>query len=171
MSKLLVILILLESIAQAFRPLSLTVTRKGFLQRSTSCLLTSTTEKNEIGIDSTSTAVADMEVVIGQTNLLVDIWREVAFPTGPEVDLVLKDYGLHDRDLSGLLRHLQNCKDCAGDGAYTVPGKNIDGDTILSLSKVEFPLLSDDPEDAEGWGSDVLKDLAAMGFGDEALMV
>jgi len=71
----------------------------------------------------------------------------------------LSDYGLNRRTTRGLLAHFQACKDCGGDGALLMATQNERGEDVLRLNEVAFPLLSDDEEDGEGWGSHVEEDL------------
>jgi len=139
MCTLFVLIILCGCLTQAFRLRSTPVTRGGFLPRAVQHLGPLAADKSNILVEDTRTAVVDINVVVGQTNLLVDIWKEVAFPLHPqqERDFRLRDYNLCQRDLPGLLQHLQNCKDCAGEGAYIVPWENVNGDTVLTLSKVQ----------------------------------
>lgn len=130
----------------------------------------STEEGVRADIDSTATATADMNVVVGQVDLLVDLWKELAFPDGlDDVDFSLSDYNLKPKDMKGLLTHFQNCRDCAGDGGILLPSVDNNGKATIKLSKVAFPLLSEDQEDGEGWGEDVLADLKYMGYEDDEL--
>lgn len=112
----------------------------------------------------------DMDPRLVQLNrLLVDLWDKIAFPTTATDDsdtvFRLKDYGLSRGDIKGFLKHFQVCKDCAADGAFLMATRDAQGDDVLQLSNVDFPLTVEEDSD-DDWG---LFDKSLLG--DEANQV
>jgi hypothetical protein len=76
------------------------------------------------------------------TKLMVDLWGAVAFPgDGSEVSLPLSQYALTRKDVRGLLKHFQSCKDCAADNAFLMATQNSANEDVLSLCYVNFAVL------------------------------
>lgn len=118
-----------------------------------------------VDIDDTSTAYADIEIVKGQVNLLVDLWTEVIKPSDIEGKIyLLQEYNdMNHHHARGLIDHFQNCKDCAADGAFIIPNR-IDKKDVIEFTNLEYKILSGDTEDLDNWGDDVLADMKAMGI-------
>jgi len=92
-------------------------------------------------------------LIVQQVNLLVDLWNKVSFPTedDTETEFKLSDYKLSRRNVKGFLEHFQNCKDCSADNAFLMATQNDEGEDVLRLNNVYFPLLVEDDDDNE-WG-------------------
>ena len=118
-----------------------------------------------IDIDDTSTAYADIEIVKGQVNLLVDLWEEVIKPSDIEGKIyLLQEYNnMKHNHARGLIDHFQNCKDCAADGAFIMPNR-IDNKDVIEFTNLDYKILSGDTDDLDNWGDDVLADMKAMGI-------
>lgn len=114
----------------------------------------------------------DMDPRLVQLNrLLVDLWDKIAFPTTATDDsdtvFRLKDYGLSRGDIKGFLKHFQVCKDCAADGAFLMATRDEQGEDVLQLSNVDFPLTVEDDSD-DDWG---LFDKSLLGDEADAVYV
>ena len=103
-----------------------------------------------------------------RTDLLLSIWEKVAFPElsdfGESI-FKLSDYGLDRGSVKSLLEHFQNCKDCASDDAFLMATQDVEGNDILSLSCVSFPLVSGD-SDGETFGNEDYSDILSE-YNDE----
>jgi hypothetical protein len=51
-----------------------------------------------------------------------------------------------------MLENFQNCKDCAADRAFLMATQDDNGNDMLRLSQVAFPMLSESDDDDE-WGN------------------
>jgi len=91
--------------------------------------------------------------LIRLTRLLIDLWEKIAFPTSDDSDtnFRIKDYELSRGDIRPFLKHFQVCRDTAADGAFLMASTDANGDDVLQLSNIEFPMTVED-EDAEEWG-------------------
>lgn len=103
---------------------------------------------------NTITTVDDAPIKLKYTNLMVDLWRAIAFPreSGTDADFVLADYGLNRIQMKGFINHIEGCKDCSMDGAFLMATQLPDGRDAMKLNYVAFQLLSED-EDEEEWGN------------------
>lgn len=83
--------------------------------------------------------------VIQHTSLLVSLWDKISFPNenDEDTDFKLSDYGLTRKDVGGFITHFQTCKDCAADHAFLMATQDDDGNDVLRLSNVYFPILSE----------------------------
>ena len=91
------------------------------------------------------------ESVIQHTSLLVSLWDKISFPNenDEDTDFKLVDYGLTRKDVGGFITHFQTCKDCAADHAFLMATQDDDGNDVLRLSNVYFPILSEVDSDDE----------------------
>ena len=89
--------------------------------------------------------------VIQHTSLLVSLWDKISFPNenDEDTDFKLVDYGLTRKDVGGFITHFQTCKDCAADHAFLMATQDDDGNDVLRLSNVYFPILSEVDSDDE----------------------
>jgi len=88
--------------------------------------------------------------------LLKELWSKIVFVNEDTTtsDFRLKDYLLNRGDVKGLIKHFQNCKDCAADNAFLRATQNDNNDDVLRLNYVQFPLLSEDyseEDNEEDW--------------------
>ena len=109
--------------------------------------------KTTFQLDSTSTEdnSVDDDKIFRQTALMVSLWKNVAFPpdTDNGVEFKLSDFGLTRSDIRGFLNHFQTCKDCAADNAFLMATQNSNNEDVLTLTSVNFPILSEDEDDEE----------------------
>jgi hypothetical protein len=109
-------------------------------------------------VDDINNEERERNLIKKQVNLLVDIWRSVSINNNAAVgedqtySFRLEDYGLDRKNVKGLLKHFQTCKDCAGDGAFLQATQDNNLNDILRLSNIYFPLVTDEDDDGETFG-------------------